>query len=142
MKEAGERLDCSGRHSQPIIDKINKEVAEIVRAAGGSRKTRGPADGAGWLFSERIARPYGWRYRALGTGDQSGEREIELGRLVLNILDVGEGNSRRAFPGVVEDKLIASHEHLVIVEVLGTTRVVSLHEILEFFFVCRGNPAR
>jgi len=33
LKEAGERLDCSGRHSQPIIDKINKEVAEIVRAA-------------------------------------------------------------------------------------------------------------
>src|SRR5262249_38270211 len=69
----------------------------------------------------------------VGHRDQSGEREIELGCLVLNILDVGEGNSRRAFPGVVEDKLIASHEHLVIVEVLGTTRVVSLHEILEFF---------
>src|SRR5262249_19168202 len=77
------------------------------------------------------------------SGDQGGEYHTELGsRFVLHVLDIGERNSRCAFPGVVEDELIARHEDLIAVEILGATRIIGLHEISEALFISRRNPAR
>ena len=149
LKEAGIDVEADawngliapGGTPGPIIDKISRDVAEIIKQPAVREKLATTTDGTSGLFIGRAACTDGWRDRALGASNQVGECEIELSRRVLHILDVGEGNAKRPFARVVKDELIACHENFVAIKIFGAARIVGLHKILDLFPVGRGDPA-
>ena len=129
LKEAGIDVEADawngliapGATPKPVIDKISKDVADIIMQAGVREKLAAQLMEPIGSNSAGTARPDGQRDRTLGTGDQGGKCESELSRLVLHVLDVSEFDPRRALPRVIEDELVARHEDFVLIEIFRAT---------------------
>jgi hypothetical protein len=106
-------------------------IARLVRNCALGRATQYSRDGSDLRISRGVLGPPLSRTTTAEVGAKS---EPAL-RLLLHVLDVGEGNSLGAFAGIAEIELVLGHEHRVAVDIIGDAGAVGGDKGLEFLAV-------